>query len=348
MAAYMARDGYKISYAIGSDLTAWDNAQVKLAAAEINAMDWFIGASVVHTKPKTININPMASSHYQKRVTVGRYTGIFSTTHYLQTAILTYAVMGASTAVAGPNERDITKDTDEVPINLAFHLEKEGTNTSRRTDIMGIVPNELTIQCSETSPIARQTYRGEFAYSNLAPADDLAQPTDLVQATHPPYTWSHYKNSSGSSAFTYNTGAINVDIVGFSINFGWSKSTFGNRDGNFYPQVGYTNPPFITRVTLECMYKDAGGTDVQTISDLDHASYAGDLDLIVEFYEDATNYIEYTFDDMFIDPDSFEETFVSEGDWFDGFRFDLVFRNETSSLAVKSKDALADTYYTNP
>ena len=39
---------------------------------------------------------------------------------------------------------------------------------------------------------------------------------------------------------------------------------------------------------------------------------------------------------------------VSEGDWFDGFKFDLVFRNETSSLAVKSMDALADTYYTNP
>ena len=51
---------------------------------------------------------------------------------------------------------------------------------------------------------------------------------------------------------------------------------------------------------------------------------------------------------MYVDPDSFEEVFQSEGEWFDGFRFDLVFRNESSSLAVKSKDALADTYYTNP
>jgi hypothetical protein len=51
---------------------------------------------------------------------------------------------------------------------------------------------------------------------------------------------------------------------------------------------------------------------------------------------------------MYVDPESFEEAFISDGDWFDGVRFDLVFRNETSSLTVKTKDALADTYYTNP
>ncbi len=59
------------------------------------------------------------------------------------------------------------------------------------------------------------------------------------------------------------------------------------------------------------------------------------LDLIIEFYEDVSNYIEYTFDDMMVDPESFEEVFQSEGDWFDGVRFDLVFKDETSSLAVK-------------
>ena len=51
---------------------------------------------------------------------------------------------------------------------------------------------------------------------------------------------------------------------------------------------------------------------------------------------------------MYVDPDSFEEVFESEGEWFDGFKFDLLFRNETSSLAVKTKDALDDTSYTNP
>ena len=342
---YMARDGYYISYAIGTDLTAWSNAQAALIVAETNAMDWFISASVVHTKPKTININPMTSGHISKRLTTGRTLGRISTTHFLQTAILTYAVMGASTAVAGPNERDITKDANELPIWLAFHLEKEGTTANRRKDIMGIVPNGLIISCSEQQWTARQTYIGEFAFTGAG--SDLAQPTALVQATHPPYNWAHYKHATSSSSLQYNSGDVNIDIVGFTINFGWDKSTFGTYSGN-YPTTGLYSPPFTVRVTIECKYQDAAGTDIQTISDLDHAAYAGDLDLIIEFYEDATNYIEYTFDDMFVDPDSFEEVFQSEGDWFDGFRFDLVFRNETSSLAVKSKDALADTYYTNP
>ena len=343
---YMARDGYYISYAIGTDLTEWDNAQAALIVAETNAIDWFIGASVTHTKPKTININPMTSGHIPKRLTTGRKLGKINSTHFLQTAILTYAVMGASTAVAATVERDITKDMDELPIWLAFHFEKEGTTANRRKDIMGIVPNNLTISCSEQNTLARQTYVGEFTFTGAG--SDLTQPTALVQAIHPPYNWFHYKNSSGSSSFQYNSGDINIEIVGFTINFGWDKSTFGTIDGNGYPNTGLQNPPFTTRVTIDCKYIDAAGTDIQTISDLDHAAYAGDLDLIIEFYEDATNYIEYTFDDMYVDPDSFEEVFQSEGEWFDGFRFDLVFRNETSSLTVKSKDALADTYYTNP
>ena len=346
MVEYMARDGYYISYAIGVDLTEWDNAQAALIVAETNAMDWFIGASIKHTKPITQEINPMTSGHITKRITVGRELGKISSTHFLQTAILSYAVMGGSTAVAASVERDITKDTNETPINLGFHLEKEGTTANRRKDIMGIVPNNLTIDVSEKNPIARQTYAGEFTFTGAGA--DLAQPTALVQATHAPYTWYHYKSASGASSFLYNTGAINIEIIGIRISFGWAGSLFGAYDANAYPNNGLVVPPFVVRVTLDCLRKDAGGTDIETISDLDHASYAGDLDLIVDFYESATRYLKYTFDDMYIDPQSFEERFISEGDWFDGVSFDLVFRNETSSLAIKTKDALADTYYTNP
>ena len=343
---YMARDGYYISYAIGTDLTEWDNAQAALIVAETNHIDWFIGANITHTKPKTIKANPMTAGHIQKRITTGRTLGKITTTHFLQTGIFTYAVMGGSTAVAGGVERDITKDTNELPIWLAFHVEKEGTTVNRRKDMMGIVPNSLTITASEQQPFARQDYSGEFTFTGAG--SDLAQPTALVQANYLPYTWFNYKNSSGASSFLYNTGAINIDIVGLTIIFGWDKSTFGTYDGNGYPNTGLYNPPFTVRVTVDCKYKDAAGTDIQTISDLDHASYAGDLDLIVDFYQSATRYLKYTFDDMFVVPESFEEVFQSEGEWFDGFRFDLEFRNETSSLTVKTIDALADTYYTNP
>ena len=346
MVIYMARDGYYISYAIGTDLTEWDNAQAALIVAETNAIDWFHSASIIHTKPKTVNINPMTSGHIPKRLKTSRSLGSISTTHYLQTAIFTYMVMGGSTAVAAANERDITKDTNEIPINTGFHLEKVGTTANRRKDILGIVPQSLTITCNEKDWLAFQTYKAKFAFTGAG--GDLLQPTALVQTTHPPFTWGHYKHATASSSFLYNDGAINVEIIGFTITFGWTKAQFGTYDSNGYPNTGLYTPPFYAKVTLDCKYVDGAGTDIQAISDLDPASYAGDLDLIIEFYEDATNYIEYTFDDMYVDPDSFEEVFQSENDWFDGFTFDLVFRNETSSLAVKSIDALADTYYTNP
>lgn len=351
----MERDGYYIAYAIGTDLTEWDNAQAALIVTEINAMDWFFGARVTHTKPVTEMINPMTAGHVPKSVTVGRTLGRISTTHYLQTSILTYAVMGASTAVAAEAERDITKGTTTTPINIAFHLEKEGTTANRRKDIMGVVPNNLSIRCDQTKAgwIALQTYTANFTFTGAGA--NLAQPTALVQATHPPFTWGHYKNASGSSSLLYNTGAVNVDIIGFTMTFGWEGTEFGTYDSNGYPNTGLVRPPFYARVTIDCKYVDGAGTDIQAISDLDPSlangaggGYAGDLDLIIEFYEDATNYIEYTFDDMKVDPGSFEEVFKSQGEWFDGFRFDLVFRNETSALTVKSKDALGDTYYTNP
>ena len=349
---YMARDGYFIVYAIGPNaagLTEWDNAQAALVVGEIKSLDWFIGASIRHTKPKSMTINPMTSGHIPKRITIGRELGKISTTHFLQTGILSYMVMGTATAVAANAERDITKDTDELPLWVAFHLEKEGTAANRRADVMGIVPNKLTIEVSERAPIARQTYTGEFSYSNIAGAN-LAQPTAFVQATHPPYTWYNYKSGSGASTILYNTGAINIEIIGIKIVFGWSGTLFGTYDGNGYPNTGLYTPPFTTRVTLECLRKDAAGTDIEAISDLDHESYAGtgEVNLIVDFYDSATRYLKYTFTDMYVDPESFEETFVSEGDWFDGVRFDLVFKNETSSLAIKTKDPLADTYYTNP
>ena len=346
MVEYMARDGYYISYAIGTDLTAWDNAQAALIVAETNAMDWFIGASVTHTKPKTQSVNPMTSSHYPKRITVGRERGKIASTHFLQTGILTYLALGASTAVAGGVERDITKDTNETPIHFGFHVEKEGTTASRRKDMLGQVPNNMNISVSETSPIARQTYTGEFAFTGAG--SDLAQPTAFVQATHSPYTWFNTKNASGATSFQYNSGDVNVEILDVNINFGWDASLFGTYDSNYYATNGLYKPPFDCRVTLGCLRTDGAGTDIEAITDLDHASYAGDLDYVIDFYDTASRYLKYTFTDMYVDPESFEETFVSEGDWFDGVQFDLVFRNETSSIAVKTKDVLADTYYTNP
>ena len=352
MVEYMARDGYFIIYAIGPNagigLTQWDNAHAALLVGEIKAMDWLIRAGIVHTKPKTIKVNPMSSVRYSKRLTTGRFLGRISATHYLQTGILTYAMLGAATAVSGGAVRDITVDTNEVPIWLGFYAKKKGTTASRFKDCLGVVPRSLDISCSEIQPIAYQTYNGEFAFSGAG--GDLAEQTKLVQATYAPYSWYDYKNALGASAFLYNTGAINVEIIGFNLHYEWTNALFGTYDESGYPTNGLISPPLLSKVTLDCRRKDAAGTDIEAISDLDHESYAGtgEVNLIIDFYKAATRYLKYTHTDMYVDPNSFEERLVSDGDWFDGVSFDLEFKNETSSVAVKTIDALADTYYTNP
>ena len=348
MTVFWARDGFYCAYAIGTtDLTAWDNGQLALEVGELNAIDWFYAANITHTKPRTINANPMTAGHYPKRIQVGRIPGRLSTTHYLQTGILTYAVMGActSTIVSDPYTHTITKATDESPIRLAFHYEKEGTSASRRKDLMGFVPRELNIRVSERDPIAYQTYSGDFAFTGAGA--DLAQPTPFTQLNLPPYTWFDTKHASAGTLFQYNSGDINVDIVDVSIRFGWTGSLFGSYDSSGYPTNGLQQPPFIGEVSLGVRLTDYTDTVLDTIADLVHTSYAGNLVYVLDFYKSANDYLKYTFTDMYIDPESYEEVFQSEGDWFNGCRFTLKFRDETSTLAVETKDNLTKTQYEN-
>jgi hypothetical protein len=347
MVEIMARDGYYMAYAATADIDDFDNGQAAIIVSELNAMDYFHSASIQHTKPKTININPMTAAVYPKRVTVARTLGSLSTTHYLQTGILTWMVMGvSSTAGAGdPYTHTISVDTNTSPPFMGFHYEKEGTNAARRKDILGVVPQSLDISVSEATWIAMQTFNAQFAFTGAG--GNLAQPTALVQATYPPLTWSNYKHGSGASAFTYNSGAIDVDIVSIDMHLGWAGSLFGTYDSNGYPNDGHYIPPFDGYVTLGVRIQDAANTALDTISDLDHASYAGDLNFICDFYNTANKYIKYTWTDMYIDPDSYQEVFQAEGEWFDGVTFNLRFRNETSSLAVEEKNPLDKSFYGN-
>ena len=347
MVEYMARDGYYMAFACGSDLTQWDNAQAALIVGELNAIDWFFGANVQHTKPKTIEVNPMTATHYPKRLQVGRDIGILATTHYLQTGILTANVMGGvSTVEATPNVHTITKDTNVTPLKLAFHVEKEGTNANRRKDMMGFVPLGIDIGVSEPNPSVRQTYSGEFAFTGVG--GNLAQPTAFTQAIHEPYDWYNYRDNSGASEFKYSSGAINVSIIGFNMHIGWKNRLFGAYDLSGFPTNGVTVPPFNSYVDMDVRITDEGGTDINTIADTVHTSYAGDLNFIADFYESATRFLKYTWDKTYIVPNSYREVFQETGAWFDGAQFRLALLNETSSLAVEEKNALNNDYYLNP
>jgi len=257
-----------------------------------------------------------------------------------------------SVTTQGTSTHTITKATDETPINIAFHYEKEGTTDSRRKDMLGPVPHYLDISVSEKAPIAKQTYNAGFALT--VAGSDLAQPAAYTQKNLPLLTWYNYKNSSGASAFTYNSGAIDVDIVSIDMHIGWMEPLFGTYDGTGYPTNGLVRPPVDSYVTLGVRITDAAGTALNTISDLravasseGAAEYAGDIDFIADFYRDATQFLKFTWADMYIDPDSYEEVFQEEGNWFDGVTFTLRFKDETSSVATLEKNSIDKTYYEN-
>ena len=345
----MSREDYQISYAIcaaANDLTDWRNGGIKLAEAELNACDWFHSGIIRHTKPKYVRINSAPATHYPKRLTAGAFLGSFRPTFYLQTGIFTYAVMGVcATTEATPNIHAITKDTNESPVFLAFHIEKEGTTHARRKDIVGMVPKSIDISCSEKSTIAFQHLDWDF--SQTIAADDIDVPTALVQATHIPYNWFHYKDASSGSLFEYNSDAFDVDIVGFNMHIGWSGAYMGAYNGSGYPTQGLYTPPFNGVVTLDLKIKDGNTAVIDTVADLDHASYAGDIVFTANFYESATRYLKYTFTDMLINPD-YDEKFQNEGDWYDGIQITLEPRNETTTVVVEEKNALDNDNYENP
>lgn len=347
MVELYARDGWYQAYAIGTaDLTQWDNAQAALVVGELNAMDWFIGAEITNTKPRTERLNPMTSTHIPKRLQVGRILGAYASTHFLQTGILQYVVMGACTTTeATPNIHAITKTTGQDPIRYAPHFEKEVTTNHRRRDLMGHVPISLDVYCSEKVPIATQTITTQFAFTGVG--GDLAQPTALTQAAHAPYKWYDYKHASGASSFLYNTGAIGVDIVEIHEHIGWSGALFGTYDSNGYPTAGKLVPPFDSYVEIGFRFTDTG-TDIRAISDLAHGSYAGDLDIIIDFYESATRYRKNTWDKMYVAPESFKEIYKTEGSWYDGATVKLEFLDENSSCVCEEKNALNNDYYENP
>jgi hypothetical protein len=347
MVDLLERDGYYAAYAIGTDLTAWDNAKAKLAVAELNALDWLYSASFIPTDPLTLKSNPMSSSHYYKRLFNKRHEGLYSSTHYLQTAILTYATMGACSTTEGtPDDHNITKGTTTTPINFAIHFEKEGTTSAPRWDLLGFIPQALDIYVSEKQTTAFQTYTGLHAYTYHS-ADNLAEPTKFTKAALPPLTWFDYKHASSNSDFTYNSGDINLDITSIHIHIGWLKYLWGAYSGE-YRSAGYVQPPFDCYADLIARRTDAAGTDINDIVKLKPSAYAGDLDFIADFYRAADHRIDYTFDKMYIPRESFREITPEETEWHEKVAFRVEFLDDTSSLVVDEQNELNNDYYENP
>ena len=98
-----------IAYAIGLDLTAWRNADVALALAEIQALDKLDALQNIaldYTDPETEESGQMSSSQYKTRRTTGKKIGKVILPMFLQTGVPLYSVLGG--CVSTPTVAEIT------------------------------------------------------------------------------------------------------------------------------------------------------------------------------------------------------------------------------------------------
>jgi hypothetical protein len=349
MTDYYDAQGQYVAYGCGTDLTDWINGKVKLAVAEIQAFDTIYTKQKIEFQPVRSLEEEVGNTQPPDTIEVGKILGSVSIPMFLQTGIpLSWTTAYCSTAGTDPYTHTIIFTTGQDPIKLAFHGEKEVTTNHRRDDYMGIVPKTWDLYCSEKSPMAQQIFTGVCAYSTGA-ADDLAAPTKLTPTTYTPFSWFDYKNAASASSFLYNTGAIGFDPTELHIHLGWTgEPLLGNYDDAKIPNTGKLGKPYEYFVELGGRLSDTG-TDLRTIADIAPSAYAGDLDLIIDFYQSANRYHKNTFDKLRIDNKTMKEVYNTGGaeDWYDGVKFMLRPLSSASSYANETKDALSKTYYEN-
>lgn len=329
-----------IAYAIGTDLTAWRNADAALTSGELQATDNIARFSIDHTDPITEEVGTLSASYISDRVNKGVREGSLTLPMYFQRAVFAYLVMGTCTTagVADPYTHSISLYTDQTPVNFAFHAERELTGENLRHDILGCVPVSWRLSCNEKDWVASQEFTAAFAYSKTG-ATDIAEPTKLSNVK---YNWGHLKHASGQLVFEFNSTAVECDVLGFDITLS-REYLLSKKDTNGYPTVGKVKK-FRWNIVLDVM---PTGDDLRTIAatKLVSGAYAGgDLDLTLKFYDNANDSITLTFDKLYLDAKPEE---VDESKWFERLPITLTPLSHSSSLTISDKNNLNKTYYEN-
>lgn len=116
-----------ISYAIGTDLTAWRNADAVLVAGELQAtdvLDALKNISIDYTDPETEEVGHMSASQYKTRITTGYKEGKIILPAFLQSGVLLYATLGTCASTDAVAEiTTVTCTTKLLSVeNSTFHF----------------------------------------------------------------------------------------------------------------------------------------------------------------------------------------------------------------------------------
>lgn len=320
--------------------TLWRNGDLKFTSSEVVAPDDFMGGKLF---PPLGVANPVGTSNsrIKKRRTTEYAIGSWLELNKLQTARLLYPFLGKCvTTEATPNVHAISVGTSQNPLAMGRHLERENETSaeSDRTDMMGMLPVTLHMECTELTPLAIQSSLWRIArilpqLAGDGAIDDIDKPTGISET---PFQWSDFTFPT----FTYNSETIEATIRGWS--FDVTNEVFWRApDANKYFLIGKIGQLLDLSVTLNLV--PTGKNLVELLKTITLEDYLTDVDLVVKPARDAaTDYIQWTHDKLYCSP--FDIVTASRDSWYEGYM--VTFHQlDTGSLAVESKDAYNKSYY---
>lgn len=339
-------DNSYVSYAIGTDLTAWDNAYAALALAECQATDLLdphvgnIGLNF--SDPETIETHTMSASQYPTRYTTAYKIASVALPMYLQTGVFLYALLGTC-VTGGAYTHTIALNSSQTPISLAFHYEKELTGQDLRYDFFGYMPKTWNLVCGEDKSrwIAKQKFIGDFACSD-ATASDLAEPAKLTLSN---YEWADLKHASGAITMKYNGTDLEFDIRGLDLTVSRTKPLWGAVNSSGFPSAAY-----ISGIGIDLKLDGyITGDNVRTLMATKPESYVSTyLDGNIVFYKSATRSLSIPLANLYLIPDN---DIMNSRDWYE--KKTLSFTSFSSAVASPTSisavaiDSLDKTYYEN-
>lgn len=336
-------DNAYISYAIGTDLTAWDNAYAALIAGECQATDKLdIDAGVIavdYSDPVTADYHHMSASQYPGKYTTGYQEAKLALPMYLQTGVWAYATVGTSaTAGSDPYTHTLTLNSSQTPISLAAHFEKELTSEDLRYDFFGFLPESWNVRCGDDADrwIAKQLFIGKFAKSDDT-ASDLAEPSKLTLSN---YEWNDLKHTSGKLDFKYNSNDLEMNVHAFDLTVKRTRPLWGAKNSS-----GFPSEAFVSGMMLD-LKVDAyiTGDNVRDLMATKPESYAGDLDIDLKFYKSATREFPIDINKMYLVPD---KDMLNERDWYEKKTLHFVPYSNATTISLAPEDSLDKTYYEN-
>ena len=342
-------DNSYIAYAIGTDLTSFDNtAYAALIAGELQATDnldpdaGVIG--VDYSDPETMEINSMSASQFSSVITTGYKIAKIALPMYLQTGTFLYALLGKCVTSAAYLHTIELLTTTKIPPFVGFHWEKELTGQDLRYDFFGYMPNSWNLRCGEDKArwMAKQTFIGDFACSD-ATASDIAEP---AKQTLSKYDWSDLKHASGALTIKYNGTDLEFDIRGLDLTLTRTRPLWGSRNTTGFPSAAY-----ISGVGIDLKLDGyVTGDNVRTLMATRPEDYVSTyLDANIVFYKSATRSFTLPLHNIYLIPD---KDIMSSSDWYESKTlrftpFSSAVASPTSIGPSLVTDALDKTYYEN-